>query len=73
MNDASKEQISRELYEKGRSQMGNTTASAQGGDSDDEDINGYDSIASGLPPASSDRRKWWLDKGMVVSGCLLST
>jgi hypothetical protein len=22
---------------------------------------GYESIASGLPPASSDRRKWWLD------------
>lgn len=24
---------------------------------------GYDSIAPDLPPASSDRRKWWLDHG----------
>ena len=28
---------------------------------DAEDLMGYDSIADGLPPASSDRRKWWLD------------
>lgn len=28
---------------------------------DAEDLIGYESIAEGLPPASSDRRKWWLD------------
>lgn len=72
VDEASKEQISRELYERRRSEVGNTTASAQAGDSDDEDINGYESIGPGLPPASSDRRKWWLDKGVVVSKCFLS-
>ena len=34
------------------------TASDSG---DAEDLMGYESIADGLPPASSDRRKWWLD------------
>lgn len=34
-------------------------------DTDDEDLIGYEAIEPGLPPASSDRRKWWLDNGMV--------
>lgn len=66
MDEASKEQISRELYERRRSEVGNATNSAWVRGSDDDDINGYESIAPGLPPASSDRRKWWLDKGGVV-------
>jgi synaptojanin len=28
---------------------------------DAEDLMGYESIAPDLPPASSDRQKWWLD------------
>lgn len=30
-------------------------------DSDEEDLIGYDAIEPGLPPASSDKQKWWLD------------
>lgn len=30
---------------------------------DDEVLTGYNPIAPGLPPASSDRHKWWLDGG----------
>lgn len=32
-------------------------------DLDDEDSMANDSIAPGLPPASSDRSRWWLDNG----------
>lgn len=42
--------------------MGDPTAHlGEGEESDDEDLIGYDSIEPGLPPASSDRQKWWLD------------
>lgn len=43
--------------------MGNSTANKKSDDLDDEDLIGYDPIAPGLPPASSDRRKWWLENG----------
>ena len=32
--------------------------------SDDDDLQDYESIEPGLPPASSEKRKWWLDGGM---------
>lgn len=57
-----RESLSREIYSRRRADVGNTVASARNDDTDDEDIIGYDSIEPGLPPASSDRRKWWLDK-----------
>ena len=41
-------------------------ANAGDDDTDDEDLIGYDAISPGLPPASSDRRKWWLDNGLPV-------
>ncbi len=65
MDETLKEQVSRELYERRRSEVGNTRASGEVGGSDDDEINGYESIAPGLPPASTDRRKWWLDKGVL--------
>ena len=36
-------------------------------DDDDDDLLGYESVEPGLPPASSDRRKWWLDNGASSS------
>lgn len=66
VDEVLKEQISHDLYEKRRSDVGNTTANSKLVDTDDEDLIGYDSIAPGLPPASSDRRKWWLDNGGFV-------
>ncbi|KAK3113471.1 Inositol-1,4,5-trisphosphate 5-phosphatase 1 [Teratosphaeriaceae sp. CCFEE 6253] len=60
-----KDQISGELYAKRRIKVGNHTALQHGEvESDDESILGYDSVEPGLPPASSDKRKWWLDNGM---------
>lgn len=61
VNEPAKEGISREIYEKRRSEVGEITINSKGIENDDDDVIGYDSIAPGLPPASSDRRKWWLD------------
>ena len=63
VDEARKETIGRELYTQRRSEVGDTTANARNDDFDDEDIVGYKSIDPELPPASSDRRKWWLDNG----------
>ena len=64
-----KEILGREIYAKRRSEVG-TTANAINDDFYDEDKFGYEPIAPELPPASSDRRKWWLDNG---EGSLAST
>ncbi|KAK3677524.1 Inositol-1,4,5-trisphosphate 5-phosphatase 1 [Recurvomyces mirabilis] len=58
-----KDKISAELYAKRRADIGNRSAT-QGDESDVESLIGYESIEPGLPPASSDKRKWWLDNGM---------
>lgn len=64
VDEVRKETLSREIYAKRRSEVGDTTANARNDDIEDEDIIGYESIAPELPPASSDRRKWWLDNGL---------
>lgn len=63
---SAKDKLSQEIYEQRRADIGDTTANAEGEDIDDEDLIGYDAIAPELPPASSDRRKWWLDNGRPV-------
>lgn len=60
---AKKDQISSQLYAKRRAFVGSHTA-GQSVESDDESLIGYESVEPGLPPASSDKRKWWLDNGM---------
>ena len=63
-DQAKKDQISSELYAKRRAVIGDHTANYKGSDSDDESLYGYESVEPGLPPASSDKRKWWLDNGV---------
>jgi hypothetical protein len=63
VDEAIREALSREIYETRRLEVGALTANPQVVDSDDEELIGYDSIEPGLPPASSDKRKWWLDNG----------
>lgn len=66
IDEAKKESLSQEIYARRRADIGDTTANATNEDiADDEDLIGYDSIAPELPPASSDRRKWWLDNGTL--------
>ena len=64
VDEKRKEQLSSEIYSQRRAVVGNTTANGPLEETDDEDLIGYDSIEPGLPPASSDRRKWWLDNGL---------
>ncbi|KYK55391.1 SacI domain and endonuclease/exonuclease/phosphatase [Drechmeria coniospora] len=62
VNEALRERISHELYERRKAEVGDATAHVgDGEDTEDEDLIGYDAIEPGLPPASSDRQKWWLD------------
>ena len=56
VNEVRKETLAREMYAKRRSEVGDAG-------NDDKDITGYEQKAPELLPASSDRRKWWLDNG----------
>ncbi|KAF2201845.1 hypothetical protein GQ43DRAFT_462844 [Delitschia confertaspora ATCC 74209] len=64
VDEKKKEKLSKEIYRKRRAVVGDTRAGGELEDTDDEDLIGYDSIEPGLPPASSDKRKWWLDNGL---------
>ncbi|MCJ1387033.1 inositol polyphosphate 5-phosphatase [Xylographa soralifera] len=64
IDQGQEEILSHEIYNKRRLDVGIATVNAWADDLDDEDLVDYDSIQSGLPPASSDRRKWWLDNGL---------
>lgn len=64
VDERARDSLSREIYLKRRADVGTTIASSSVDDTEDEDIIGYDAIEPGLPPASSDRRKWWLDNGL---------
>lgn len=68
VDEKKKDLLKEALYRQRREAVGETRAGGRLGDeeSDDEDLIGYDSIEPGLPPASSDRRKWWLDNGTYL-------
>lgn len=61
-----RDEISRKIYERRKAEVGGGTANLAAGESDDEDLIGYDAIEPGLPPASSDRQKWWLENGKMA-------
>ncbi|KAM0495347.1 hypothetical protein D7B24_000184 [Verticillium nonalfalfae] len=61
VDESHREQISQELYLRRKQEVGDPSTSLDTEDEDDEDLIGYDAIEPGLPPASSDRQKWWLD------------
>lgn len=71
VNEPLRDSLSREIYKQRKLNMGITTANARDDGVDDEDLIGYESIAPELPPASSDRRKWWLDNGKILL-CIVS-
>lgn len=58
-----RDKISREIYLRRKAEVGDATANVNTEDTEDEDLIGYDAIEPGLPPASSDRQKWWLENG----------
>jgi hypothetical protein len=69
IDERKKDALKEELYRSRKNFVGDTKASGDPGEdeSDDEDLIGYESVEPGLPPASSDRRKWWLDNGILFS------
>ncbi|KAI0164884.1 SacI homology domain-containing protein [Xylariaceae sp. FL1272] len=67
VNEDLRERISRELYHRRKAEVGHTAATLNSEDSeDDEDLIGYDPIEPGLPAASSDQQRWWLDNGKMA-------
>lgn len=63
INEAIRDKISRDVYLRRKAEVGDATANVNTEDTEDEDLIGYDAIEPGLPPASSDRQKWWLENG----------
>ncbi|KAJ9640254.1 Inositol-1,4,5-trisphosphate 5-phosphatase 1 [Knufia peltigerae] len=75
VDEAKKDELTKRLYSKraketkaklagaGDSTEGLSVSDTVDGSDDDEleSLSGYKSIQEGLPPASSDKRKWWLD------------
>lgn len=60
-----KDKLSRSLYNERQHQLYGAPANTSGRtDTGGEEIPLRRSISPGLPPASSDHRKWWLDHGM---------
>jgi hypothetical protein len=70
VNEKRRDKISREVYERRKAEVGGDTANLAANESDDEDLIGYDAIEPGLPPASSDRQKWWLDNGKMAKSSI---
>ncbi|KAM3562283.1 hypothetical protein MY1884_001881 [Beauveria asiatica] len=61
VNERRREAISAELYERRRAELGDTGGSVLELDTEEEELIGFDPVEPGLPAASSDRQKWWLD------------
>lgn len=68
VNEAIKRHLSTQIYAKRRTELNldsNGAMSPAQQSEDEAELTGYKSIAPGeLPPASSNRRKWWLDNDM---------
>ena len=65
VDEGKKDILAKKLYRKRAKEVKPKIKEGSGSEldeeSDIEDTIGYQSISDGLPPASSDRRKWWLD------------
>ncbi|KAK5628055.1 hypothetical protein RRF57_003770 [Xylaria bambusicola] len=67
VNEDLRQRISSQLYEQRKAEVGHAAAIIDAEDSeDDEDLIGYDPIEPGLPPASSDQQRWWLENGKMA-------
>jgi len=64
INEAQKDRLTRLLYDQRRAELNDAASQNLLLDSDDDDETGeYTPPPAGLPSASSDRHKWWLDGG----------
>lgn len=60
INEQLRSAMSKEIYDRRRGVVG-SSATRAASESDEDDLLGYDAIEPGLPPASGQERKWWLD------------
>ncbi|KAI1341616.1 SacI homology domain-containing protein [Xylariaceae sp. FL0016] len=71
IDEAHREHISRQLYDRRKAEVGHTPTVLDTDDSeDDEDLIGYEPIEPGLPPASSDQQRWWLENGKMAKSAI---
>ena len=63
VDEVRRDMLGREIYARRRLEVEDNTNNTRDDELGDEDVIGHESIAPGLPSASSDRRKWWLDNG----------
>lgn len=63
IDEEKRSDLLKKLYAKRARQPTDNEIEDESDDSGDEadDLMGYQSVAPGLPPASSDKKKWWLD------------
>ncbi|RYP27748.1 hypothetical protein DL767_007523 [Monosporascus sp. MG133] len=66
VDETLREKVSRELYARRKTDIGHPTGNLISEDSDEEDLIGYDPVEPGLPAASSDRQRWWLENGKMA-------
>ncbi|KAH9909420.1 SacI-like domain-containing protein [Xylariomycetidae sp. FL2044] len=68
VDEAIREHISRQLYERRKTEVGHPVANLDSelSEDDDEDLIGYDPIEPGLPAASSDQQRWWFENGKMA-------
>lgn len=77
IDEDKKEELTKKLYNKRAREVKNKASDStedfseidSEGD-ETESVFGYESIQEGLPPASSDKRKWWLDGNKGVKSVL---
>ncbi|KAK5943564.1 Inositol-1,4,5-trisphosphate 5-phosphatase 1 [Knufia obscura] len=62
-----KSHLLKQLYAKRTRQLRDDVDEEDDSSESAEELTGYQSIAPGLPPASSDRRKWWFDGDKPVT------
>ncbi|KAJ9650421.1 Inositol-1,4,5-trisphosphate 5-phosphatase 1 [Neophaeococcomyces mojaviensis] len=67
INDEKKAEILKKLYAKRIRQLKDDVEDESDVSEEAEELMGYQSVAPGLPPASSDRKKWWLDGDKPVA------
>jgi endonuclease/exonuclease/phosphatase family metal-dependent hydrolase len=66
VDEAARDKLSHMLYNQRRKKGSIAINRPHPLDQDDSELVGYQSIAPGLPPASSDHKKWWLDSSLPV-------
>lgn len=62
VDQARRDRLSESIYEQRRASVAEHGSLLDG--DDDDDLIGYESVEPGLPPASSDAKKWWLEGGV---------